>query len=1259
MRSFINRKRTSLVLLAATASFASAVQAQLSVTDGLISRLEPESLQFSGSTITGWNDLSGLNLNAATISAATAPTLSLNVTPSGLNAIDLNGTNQYLQIGPSTAFESLGRSWYVVFKPDSNTNNQSRLINAGYTDANLDGTTGPASYANWGSIVNATTIRTQSRGPANEFVTPTSASGLTSAGQFMITGGIHDSTGLGSTLGIALNADNQRTLIGPQEGATGNPVGHAFTRIGTGSGLSSVNPSSYFDGNVAAVLVYNRVLSAAEQASVESYLRTKYLLEQLAASAIWDGGGNLNFSSGPNWQGDAAPSFTSASLSNLVFAGAGQSVNNDVTDAVLGGIEFRSTAGAYTITGNGFSLAQGTTRLIVNNSTATQTITTGTINTAAGNTISAAAGPIVINSAVNAASGTLNFAGASNTTLNGVVSGSGPIVKGGAGTLTLANSGNSFTGTITANEGVIAVTNAAQLGAAAGTMAAGGGASTGRYQLTGDMTISKPISLAARNGNLLGFAPALVSSGNTTLSGTLSVAGGGSIASVQSDAGKLTIAGAVKNNLGSANAANLYLGGAGEGEITGGISNGTGTGNFGVFKLGTGTWTLSGGANNTYTGQTSVVAGTLKVVGAPIFSSLATPTTTTVESAGVLDLTSFANYELSIGQTLRGKGLVRAGGTVTAYDDTAIDVGNDSTGMVGTLSIQGNLAVLNQFAAPAAGRNLTFDLGETTTVGGGVNDLLDVSGDVTLNSLSGAILINVNPTNGLLAAGNYQLIKYGGTKNGAPAYNVVMPGGNDGYRAVPTIDDSVAGHIDLVVPAGMSLDLVWKGDGGGNAWEVNGATNFNNNTAAFFNADKVTFDDTSTNTTVNITEPVYAGMTVVNSSQDYTFVGNGSLNMLSGTGKLLKQGSGNLTMTNAVAAAFTTEYIGQWEIQGGTISYAYVGLLPVNQGNDRILLNGGTLRYTGTASNNTVRLWSLGPNGGTMDGSGTPGMGWTGTGTLGMPGSGDRTLTLTGNSGSINTIAGILTDPVLGGKTAIRKNGTTSWTLTNTASTFTGGVEVNSGTLIAHKVPGGPVALNGGRLQLTTKATANDPTGTSVVTAITSTGGAATPGGALDVANNSTVVDYSGASPIDDIRQLLRAGFTSGTVGIVSSTLATGNALGYAENSVLNVATFGGVAVDSTAILMKTTRTGDANLDGITNINDFSLLAANFNLASVWSRGDFNYDGQTNISDFSLLAANFNQSVATDLPRGASVPEPAAAALAAIGSMLLGRRRRN
>jgi hypothetical protein len=174
----------------------------------------------------------------------------------------------------------------------------------------------------------------------------------------------------------------------------------------------------------------------------------------------------------------------------------------------------------------------------------------------------------------------------------------------------------------------------------------------------------------------------------------------------------------------------------------------------------------------------------------------------------------------------------------------------------------------------------------------------------------------------------------------------------------------------------------------------------------------------------------------------------------------------------------------------------------------------------------------------------------------------------------------------------------------------------------------------------------------------------------LDVTNNAFVVDYTGSSPVVEIRNDIVQGYNGGGwdgLGIMSSL---GNAsqfgVGYAEASQLTgvPAIFG--TVDSTAVLFRLTRYGDTNLDGTVNLSDFNALASNFGQAGrIWTQGDFNYDGNVNLGDFNLLASNFG--LAATGPDGptpqdwanlaGSVPEPAATLLAAVACTILRRRR--
>jgi hypothetical protein len=74
---------------------------------------------------------------------------------------------------------------------------------------------------------------------------------------------------------------------------------------------------------------------------------------------------------------------------------------------------------------------------------------------------------------------------------------------------------------------------------------------------------------------------------------------------------------------------------------------------------------------------------------------------------------------------------------------------------------------------------------------------------------------------------------------------------------------------------------------------------------------------------------------------------------------------------------------------------------------------------------------------------------------------------------------------------------------------------------------------------------------------------------------------------------------------------------------------------------------GDANGDGVVNINDLSVVLANYDKSGMlWAQGDFNGDGKVDISDLSNILANYDKTA------GASggikaVPEPGTLALLA------------
>jgi autotransporter-associated beta strand protein len=175
----------------------------------------------------------------------------------------------------------------------------------------------------------------------------------------------------------------------------------------------------------------------------------------------------------------------------------------------------------------------------------------------------------------------------------------------------------------------------------------------------------------------------------------------------------------------------------------------------------------------------------------------------------------------------------------------------------------------------------------------------------------------------------------------------------------------------------------------------------------------------------------------------------------------------------------------------------------------------------------------------------------------------------------------------------------------------------------------------------------------------------------LDLTNNAAVIDYDADSPLVTVQNQIKSAYANGSWtgnGIASST-AAGNAtsphktaIGYGEASVVlggSGGTFIGQTVDATAVLLRHTYAGDANLDGKVDTLDFNSLAANFGGSSkVWTQADFNYDGVVDTLDFNFLASNFGQQLAGGASTGTLVPEPTIFGLGALAALALCRRCR-
>ena len=379
------------------------------------------------------------------------------------------------------------------------------------------------------------------------------------------------------------------------------------------------------------------------------------------------------------------------------------------------------------------------------------------------------------------------------------------------------------------------------------------------------------------------------------------------------------------------------------------VLNGAISGSGGFNKAGNGPLYLNG-ANN-YTGPTLINAGNI-VLGAG--ASIANSSLINLAGGTVLDAT-VPGLALGSGVTLSGSGSLAGN----------ISVGSASVISPGTATAAGTLSFSNDLAITSV-TNIIKLSGDPYTVGSGVNDLLLIGGNLTLNGVS---TIKVVPTGSLSPNANYTIAQYAAAGSGTltgGASNLRVVTDNPRYT-LTVVDPTQTSPYIQVGASGNPAALVWRGGNAPSptAWDHSTTNWFNPGTSAFdlfYNTDQATFDDTAATNLVNIIGTNSAsGIIMNNGTTQFKFVGGGLLG-----GPLQMNGAGSLTLAMSNPPAFTSITANSgtlvFNVQGVT-NYANNAAISDNGSYEGVIVQAGTNTLLLSGNNQTMTATLLVTNG--------------------------------------------------------------------------------------------------------------------------------------------------------------------------------------------------------------------------------------------------------------------------------------------------------
>ena len=510
---------------------------------------------------------------------------------------------------------------------------------------------------------------------------------------------------------------NTQTFSGVFNGA------NAFTKVGSGTlTLSGDNSAASYTGRI---IIDAGTISISSDNNLGSS-------NTLDADRLTLQGGTLL----------TTADFTLNTNRGITLSTDGGTINtNTGTTLTYGGVITGSTAftkeGAGILVLSGTSdytgattISEGTLRVTgALDDTAITVGTNGTYDVDANDAVGSIAGEgsIDIASSVTLTIGADN----SSTTLSGVISGDGNLIKVGIGTITLSGA-NDYTGSTTISNGVIKASHNTALGTIAGGTSVANGAA---LELSGSITIGSEALTLIGTGISNGGALRHVLGGNT-YGGNITLST--SAVRINSDTGTFLISGTISNG-----SIGLTVGGIGVTTLGNALGNGSGT----LTKDGAGTLILSG--TNTYTGATIINAGTILISSDVRLG--AAPGTATVGHLTLNGGTLSASASFTLNSN-RGIALGSSHGTITVADTRTLTYGGIIAGDY-NLTKDGN-GLLDLGGVNTYTGSTTISDGELNVTGSGLlaDTALTVASGATydsdttdtIGSIAGAGAIEIN-----------------------------------------------------------------------------------------------------------------------------------------------------------------------------------------------------------------------------------------------------------------------------------------------------------------------------------------------------------------------------------------------------------------------------------------------------------------------------------------------------------------------------------